>query len=101
MKNKKSIIALIVIVCIIIAILVIFIIKNNASNKIKIDKGYKIFGNDYCEGHEILKVGATVVTPWSCKICGYSETSGTNIVPAICSKCAKITGRCSECGKLK
>lgn len=104
MKNKKILLLLLLIISIIIIIIAFFIIRNNNINTddSKIKKGYEIFGSDYCNGHGQDPI---IVDGWpsysTCKICGIEKH---NDVPhsdfTICTECAKITGRCSKCGKI-
>ena len=104
MKNKKlyikiTIIILILILIIIGTLLLINIIIKN-SNRRKIEKGYQIFGYEYCNGHYLSEPFGHAFTEWSCKICGYHAVHSNTATPTICSKCAQITSRCSRCGKL-
>ena len=45
-------------------------------------------------------VGGTAETKWKCRLCFRGGTSPTTITPKLCDKCAKLTNRCYECGKL-
>ena len=72
MKNKKIIFLVLVIILIVIAIIVFFIIKN--SNNDKIDKGYELFGEEYCNGHKSdVDVGDFVYS--TCEIRGNDSFS--------------------------
>ncbi len=98
MKNKKILLAIFIIVFIAVATALFFIINNNNS---KIDKGYQIFGNDYCNGHQPIQVVGWMFTSWTCKICKVEREHNCTDTPTICTECAEITGRCSICGKLQ
>ena len=97
MKKKVLGIALAIIV-VIAAIIVFNCIKKNDAWKIR--KGNEIFGNEICQGHE-HEVGLTVMTSFKCKICEKQSESGHAPASVICKLCADITGRCTECGKIK
>jgi len=98
MKKKKILLLLLLIISIVIIIITFFILRNNNDSRIK--KGYEIFGNDYCNGHSPFVEAGQAFTGYTCKICGYEGDHPNTAVPTICSECAKITGRCSNCGKL-
>lgn len=92
--NKKVIIIAVIILAI-ISIAVVSI-KNNKSKNSKDER----FEPGYCEGH-YGTVAGDALTPWTCKICGYSDINSDTFTPIICNKCANRTGRCMYCGKLK
>ena len=108
MKNKKTLLLVLIVLLIVIGIIIFFIWKNKKNtsntdtNDIKIKKGYELFGDEYCKGHNR---GSIIVDGWpsysTCKICGITKH---NDAPhsdfTICLECAEITGRCSICGKL-
>ena len=119
--NSKKVISYLIIICLILVVLVflaIIIISSIGLNKKlsanhKINIGYEIFGNDYCEEHDSSKYESNVtdvgtnITPvgaaytkWKCKICGHEDMFNNTGVPVLCAECAEITGRCSRCGKL-
>ena len=99
--KKKIILLLLSILSIAFIIITIFIIRNNKNtDDYKINKGYKIFGSSYCDGHNPFKFAGQALTGWTCKICGYEGVHSNTATPTICSECAEITGRCSKCGKL-
>ena len=100
MKNKKILLVLLLIMSITIVFITIFITKNNNNINSKIKKGYEIFGNDYCKGHDQFETVGHAFTSWTCAICGYSGIHHNTGTPTICHECANVTGRCSECGKL-
>ena len=121
MKNKKNLLLVLVIIFI-VAIISIFFMKNITNNNnitiekeyelfniffkkkinIIIEKGYELFGNEYCKGHNHQGFDFPGWIGYSiCKICGFEKH--TDIPDSdfiICTKCAKIAGRCSKCGKL-
>ena len=74
--------------------------ENQIESKTEKEKGYELFGNEHCSGHEPITFNG-----WpsysTCKICGIKKF---NDVPysdfIICPKCSNITGRCTKCGKL-
>ena len=82
-----------------------------------IKTGYKLFGSEYCniedgyysniltrsfiEDSKHPVTGGCALTDYRCKLCKKKYTSSTTITPEICSACAIITNRCSDCGKLK
>lgn len=45
-------------------------------------------------------VGCTVLTPYTCEICGKKLVNGTAPAPKLCEKCSQITKRCRACGGL-
>ena len=100
MKRLKNNIKLIIAIdtTILAAIIGIILYINSVQNKI--NKGFKIFGNDYCTGHIHTGIVGFGSTTWKCDICGYEKTYGNTDVPTICGDCARITNRCLECGKL-
>lgn len=104
MKNKKLFIKITIIILILILIIIgtllLINIKIKSNNQSKIEKGYQIFGYEYCNGHSLFEVAGQAFTPWSCKICGYHDVHSNTATPTICSECAQITSRCSKCGKL-
>ncbi len=90
----------IIIIALIIAISIIIVINIISTNTELKEKGIEIFGSDYCnEKHS--KLGGDALTAWTCKLCGYSDINPDTDVPVICNKCANLTGRCMECGKLE
>lgn len=64
-------------------------------------KGYKIFGYDYCITDHYMECGCCVLTNWKCKIFGTAENNSDTNVPELCNTCARMTVRCNHCGKLK
>lgn len=105
MKKKKVIISILIFIFIFIILIVIcriFLkIYITSVEEQKIEKGYLVLGDDYCEGHSLWGLAGDMVTSWTCKICGFSADNPDTEVPTICNECAEITERCVECGKLK
>lgn len=104
--KKKKIIILIAIIVLIIALIgavlaAIRVKKDKYTNEYRIKKGYEIFGDEYCSGHNRFESAGQALTPWTCKICGYHDVNSNTNVPTICVECANITSRCMECGKLE
>lgn len=97
-KNKKIILIIAIIICIII--LIWLNMDKLMPNELRIRRGYKIFGNDYCNGHS-KEYAVAALAPWRCEICGYKDVHSNGAYPRICSKCASVTGRCMKCGKLE
>ena len=97
---KKKYIVLTIVIAVIALLITLFIFFMNSKNEEMIKfKGYLFFGNSYCESHTISK-GGDAISNWKCKLCSEEDDSSTTNVPSICFKCSKITGRCTECGKL-
>lgn len=106
MKNKKR-----VIIAIVIATLIVLCIILTRTSMYKIKKANNIYGEEYCtkdenslslfEDKEHSTLGGDALTPYKCEICGKIQVNGNTAVPKICEKCAMITNRCQECGKLK
>ena len=68
----------------------------------RIIKGYELYGDERCTTEHTKGVFITDdIVNWSCHICGYVSTGSSSARTLLCSKCANITNRCSECGKLK
>lgn len=99
MKNKRKIIILLVAIVIIFLIIGFVLIPKN-NNQSKINKGYEIFGDKYCNCHSMFEVAGDAFTSWTCKICGHKGENPDTNVPMLCSECANITGRCHKCGNL-
>ena len=98
MKNKR-ILFIILIVAFIVAISIFFILRKNNDNNIVIEKGYELFGNEHCSGHEPTIYPSTMYS--TCKICGSTKHNDVQYSDfIICPECSKITGRCTKCGKL-
>lgn len=103
MKNKK--ILFIILICVfIIVVSIFFLIRKNNTNNAIIKKGYELFGNEYCNCNR-NKNTVIIVDGWpsysTCKICGITKHNDAAYSDfTICNECAKITGRCSKCGKL-
>lgn len=99
--KKISLIIIGIIIIVIIAALNIFN-SSNGKPKSELDqKGYNIFGYDYCDTDHSMEIGGDALTDWKCKLCGKKATNPDTNVPEICSDCARITGRCNKCGKLE
>lgn len=63
-------------------------------------KATQVFGNDYCnENHLIMQEGEPDI--WNCELCTNGGFGLDTNIPVICERCARITGRCEICGKLK
>lgn len=111
MKKKKIVICIIIMLIIISIIVGILLLNSNIFNldsnslnmneEQRIKKGYDILGYDYCKTHPLHGWAGTAETPWTCKICGYSDINSNTDAPTLCTECATITGRCSKCGKIK
>ena len=99
MKINKSILAILVIIIVIGIIMTIFFITKNTNNNNIHEKGYKLYGSEYCAGHA-NEVGLTVMTNYVCHLCGDCKKAGSSPAPVICLECSKETGRCTRCGKL-
>ena len=98
----KKQIKILITVCILILIIVftIFLLKlNKESVKIQ-QKGYEIFGYDYCIQDHSIEGGGDALTEWKCEICGKSEINSDTNTPVLCWNCAMKTNRCNMCGKL-
>lgn len=67
---------------------------------LRISKGYRIYGNDYCIINHYLEIGGDAFIYWTCKLCGKTATNSDTNVPEICNICSALTGRCNKCGKL-
>lgn len=105
--NKK------VIICICIGIIVVGIfariiiyLSEKSKNELDIEseieqKGYNLFGKDYCTTDHSLEVGGDALTEWNCQICGISAINSNTNIPKLCENCARATMRCYQCGKLK
>ena len=110
-KNKKTILSIIVIILLIISIL--FVINNIplTNDNIIVLKANIMFGHsscptnnpDYHSEKDLDHFGfyATVMTPYKCGVCRKNTESSSSFIPKMCRSCAKITGRCEKCGKLK
>ena len=85
-------------IIIIIFIIVVFLIIAFMNLRIK---GYKSYGNDYCNTNHTLECGGDALTDWSCRLCGKRVTNPDTNVPEICNMCSYITGRCNKCGRLE
>jgi len=97
MKKGFLLIILIAIVLIIITLINIF---NKPITELQ-QKGFDIFGYDYCMTNHYLEGAGDAFTIWKCKLCGYSDMHPDTNIPEICYDCAENTNRCNECGKLK
>lgn len=99
--KKKNLFLLLINLTLVLIIIISFTLMNNKNPSIyKIEKGYVKFGFSKCKGHDSIRVGSPATAKWKCKICGVEDISYYDDVPLICHECEKITGRCSECGKL-
>lgn len=67
----------------------------------KVQKGYQIFGTDYCVTNHSLEVGGEAITEWKCKLCGTTGINPDTNVPELCVNCSRVTKRCRQCGKLE
>lgn len=104
MKKRTKFIIIAIAVAIIVAIIILINMLNTSNGvpKAKLEqKGYEIFENDYCLIDHSMEFGGDALTPWTCKLCGTNAVNPDTNVPEICSNCARITGRCMYCGKLK
>lgn len=105
MKKKVLIIVLVIALIVIVGIISFLYMYFNTSNGISkselIQKGYEVFGSDYCTGNHDVNGAGDAFTDWECKICGKKNTNPDTNVPEICFDCARITNRCYECGKLE
>ena len=96
MKKK-----LIVLILIIIIGVILFILNNSSnSNEELIQKGYEIFGDNYCTTDHSKEFGGDAFTDWECSLCEKKATNPDTNTPVLCNSCANITERCSKCGKL-
>ena len=91
---KKQMKYMIFILLLILVILIVSLII------VRISKGYKIYGNDYCNTAHHFEVGGDAFTDWTCNLCGKTATNPDTNVPEICDICSILTGRCNKCGKL-
>lgn len=97
-KNKLKIGIILMIIILIITIIVCLIEKEN--NKKIVQKGYEIFGNDYCQGHRFTPE-CPVEDGWTtCNLCGRNMRYVVLPIYKLCHSCEKKTGRCHKCGKL-
>lgn len=64
-------------------------------------RGNAIFGKETCTTNHYLESGGDAFTDWTCALCGKEGTNPDTNVPKICSTCARITGRCMQCGNLE
>lgn len=105
MKKKVLLIVLLIVAIIVIGIIAFLYIYLNTSNgisKSKLEeKGYQVFGYDYCTTDHSFEGGGDAFTEWQCKICGKTAMNPDTNVPVICNNCARITNRCNKCGKLE
>ena len=94
--KKKNIIIIIMLIIAIIGLIVI------ASLFTRIYKGYKLYGNEYCDNdlNSHVRFGGDIVVTYKCDICNIENEYGSTATPKICPFCAELTGRCSTCGKL-
>lgn len=82
-------------------------IRENVKNELlritsqSTQKGYQLFGKDYCTTDHSLEAAGDALTEWKCQLCGRSAINSDTNVPQLCDDCARITGRCHQCGKLK
>lgn len=103
--KKNIVIGIVVVIVTIIIIIAIYLVNllNNSNgmsgNQIK-EKANKIFGYDYCTTDHTFDSGGDALTPWTCKLCGANATNPDTNAPKLCNDCARITSRCSKCGKL-
>lgn len=105
--NKKVIICIcigIIVVGLFVGIIIHLFDKNrnepNIESEIK-QKGYNLFKKDYCTTDHSLEIAGDALTEWKCQLCGTSAINSDTNIPKLCENCAKITGRCYQCGKLK
>lgn len=103
--EKQTKFTILIIGVIILATILILMKWNNtfkglSKNELE-QKGYKNFGYDYCTTDHSMECGGDAFTDWTCKICATVATNPDTNVPELCNNCAKITGRCNYCGKLK
>lgn len=81
------------------------------TNSYKIQKANALYGLTACtktNGNTLSisadnvhsGVGCTVMTPYTCGICGKKLVNGTAPAPKLCEKCSQITRRCMDCGGL-
>lgn len=108
MKNKNAIVLIVIISLIVLGIGISITINTVEKGKVekseieKIEEGKAILGSEVCDGkrgHSFL--AGQAITSWKCKICGYLGTYPDTGVPTICGECARITGRCTKCGRIK
>lgn len=104
MKFVMKKIILIVIVLIVIGIVILVNILNTSNGLSKVElkqKGYSLFGYDYCTTDHSMESGGDAFTECKCELCEIvANTLDTN-TPELCGNCARITGRCLHCGKLE
>lgn len=104
MKKKTKFIIIGIFIAIVIAIVILTNMLNTSNGvpgaKLE-QKGYEIFGKDYCQTDHSMEFGGDALTSWTCKLCGANAVNSDTNVPEICANCARITGRCMYCGKLK
>lgn len=105
--NKRVVIGIIIGI-IVVGIFVGTIIYLSGKPKNQLDigteakqKGYNLFGKDYCITDHSLEAAGDALTEWKCQLCGRSAINPDTNVPQLCDDCARITGRCHQCGKLK
>ena len=70
------------------------------SNKLK-NRNIDNLVEEYCTTDHSLEVAGDALTEWNCQLCGKSAINSDTNVPKLCADCAKKTGRCYQCGKLK
>ena len=111
-KNKKIKIIIIIIIFIIIlwtiydftplikVPLANIIYGTSSCSKYNSDKSKSSSKSLFYEDADYPIIGGDQVTKWKCSLCFRGGTSGTTITPELCNKCAKITNKCDECGKL-
>lgn len=84
---------------IIIVTMAYFLGKNWKDTEI-IKKGYELFGDDYCLGHNTLELAGDAFGGWDCALCGRNTWDAQMPGYVLCYSCEKVTGRCHKCGKL-
>ncbi len=63
-----------------------------------------MYGNDTCNGNhsEHAIIPDAGLTLWRCPVCNRQQETGVteSHYKKLCSECARLTGRCSRCGKI-
>ena len=114
-KIKKKSRAIIIVITFIILGMIVY----DFTPLVKVPLANKIYGTSKCtiynskKSEETLEtlfydgnqdhpmMGGAAFTKWKCSLCYRGGESSTTVTPELCDVCAKITNRCSECGKLK
>ncbi len=99
---KKLVLGVIIFIVVGIIVLLYFSNTSNGIPKSIIEEmGFDLFGDDYCTTNHYLEIGGSALTKCQCSLCKKVSINPSTNIPALCENCAKITKRCSECGKLE